>query len=59
MNGFTIYKEYYELITLLTEREQHELLLAITKFMFVIEPHLLLFLLFSKGRIPIELYIGI
>jgi uncharacterized phage protein (TIGR02220 family) len=34
MNGFTIYKEYYELITLLTEREQQELLLAITKFMF-------------------------
>lgn len=39
MNGFTIYKEYYELITLLTEREQQELLLAITKFMFEdIEP---------------------
>lgn len=41
MNGFTIYKEYYELITLLTEREQQELLLAITKFMFEdIEPAL-------------------
>lgn len=41
MNGFTIYKEYYELITLLTEREQQELLLAITKFMFEdIEPTL-------------------
>lgn len=34
MNGFTIYKEYYELITLLSEKEQQELLLAITKFMF-------------------------
>ena len=41
MNGLTIYKEYYELITLLTEREQQELLLAITKFMFEdIEPTL-------------------
>lgn len=41
MNGFTIYKEYYELITLLTEREQQELLLAITKFMFEdVEPTL-------------------
>lgn len=41
MNGFTIYKEYYELITLLTEREQQELLLAITKFMFKdVEPTL-------------------
>lgn len=34
MNGFTIYREYYELITLLPEKEQQELLLAITKFMF-------------------------
>lgn len=34
MNGFTIYKEYYELITLLTEKEQQELLLAIVKYMF-------------------------
>ena len=41
MNGFTIYKEYYELITLLNEREQQELLLAITKFMFEdVEPTL-------------------
>lgn len=41
MNGFTIYKEYYELITLLTEKEQQELLLAITKFMFEdVEPTL-------------------
>lgn len=39
MNGFTIYKEYYELITLLTEKEQQEILLAITKYMFEdIEP---------------------
>ncbi len=34
MNGFTIYREYYELITLLTEREQQELLLAMVKYMF-------------------------
>lgn len=34
MNGFTIYKEYYELITLLSEKEQQELLLAIMKYMF-------------------------
>ena len=34
INSFTIYKEYYELITLLSEKEQQELLLAITKFMF-------------------------
>ena len=34
MNGFTIYKEYYDLITLLSEIEQQELLLAITKYMF-------------------------
>lgn len=34
MNGFTIYKEYYELITLLTEKDQQELLLAIVKYMF-------------------------
>lgn len=41
MNGFTIYKEYYELITLLSEKEQQELLLAITKYMFEdIEPSL-------------------
>lgn len=41
MNGFTIYKEYYELITLLTEKEQQELLLAITRFMFEdVEPTL-------------------
>lgn len=41
MNGFTIYKEYYELITLLNEREQQELLLAITKFMLEdVEPTL-------------------
>ena len=41
MNGFTIYKEYYELISLLSEKEQQELLLAITKYMFEdIEPAL-------------------
>ncbi len=41
MNGFTIYKEYYELITLLSEKEQQELLLAITKYMFEdVEPSL-------------------
>lgn len=34
MKSFTIYKEYYELITLLPEKEQQELLLAITKYMF-------------------------
>ena len=34
MNGFTIYKEYYELITLLSEKEQQELLLAIMRYMF-------------------------
>lgn len=41
VNSFTIYKEYYELITLLSEREQGELLLAIAKYMFEdIEPTL-------------------
>ena len=41
MNSFTIYKEYYELITLLNEKEQQELLLAITRYMFEdIEPKL-------------------
>lgn len=34
MKSFTIYEEYYELITLLPEKEQQELLLAITKYMF-------------------------
>lgn len=37
MNGiksFTIYEEYYELITLLNQREQEELLLAIVRYMF-------------------------
>ena len=34
MKSFTIYKEYYELITLLSEKEQQELLLGITKYMF-------------------------
>jgi len=41
MNGFTLYKEYYELITLLPEKDQQELLLAIAKYMFEnIEPKL-------------------
>lgn len=41
INSFSIYKEYYELITLLSEKEQQELLLAITKYMFEdIEPTL-------------------
>ena len=34
MNGFTIYKEYYDLITLLPEKDQEKMLLAITKYMF-------------------------
>ena len=39
MNGFTLYKDYYNLITILEEKEQAELLLAISKFMFEdIEP---------------------
>lgn len=41
MNGFTIYKEYYDLITLLPEKDQQELLLAIVKYMFEdVEPKL-------------------
>ena len=41
MNGFTLYKEYYELITLLPEKDQQELLLAIAKYMFEdVEPKL-------------------
>ena len=39
MNGFTIYKEYYELITLLPDKEQEQLVLSILKYMFEdIEP---------------------
>ena len=39
IKSFTIYREYYELISLLDEKEQQELLLAITKYMFEdIEP---------------------
>lgn len=34
MNSFTIYREYYDLITLLSEKEQQELLFAITRYMF-------------------------
>ena len=41
INSFTIYEEYYELITLLSEREQQELALSIMKYMFEgIEPNL-------------------
>lgn len=41
MKSFTIYREYHELITLLPEKEQEELYLAIAKFMFEdIEPSL-------------------
>lgn len=41
MNSFTFFEEYYELITLLNEKEQGELLLAIMKYMFEgIEPEL-------------------
>lgn len=34
MQSFTIYKEYYDLITLLSTKEQQELLLAIVEYMF-------------------------
>lgn len=34
MNSFTIYKEYYDLISLLSEKEQQELLYSIAKYMF-------------------------
>jgi len=34
IKSFTIYEEYYELITLLNQREQEELLLAIVRYMF-------------------------
>lgn len=34
MKSFTIYREYYDLITLLSEKEQANILLAITKYMF-------------------------
>lgn len=41
MNGFTIYKEYYDLITLLSKREAEELSLAIMSYMFEdIDPEL-------------------
>ena len=41
LNSFSIYKDYYELITLLSEKEQQEILLAITRYMFEdIEPNL-------------------
>lgn len=34
MNGFTVYKEYFELITLLSDKEQSEMWLAIMEYMF-------------------------
>ena len=34
MKSFTIYREYYDLITLLNEKEQANVLLAIAKYMF-------------------------
>lgn len=34
MNGFTIYREYFDLITLLPKKDQSELLLAICNYMF-------------------------
>ena len=34
MHSFTIYEEYMDLITLLKEKEQQELILAICKYMF-------------------------
>ena len=41
INSFSIYRDYYDLITLLSEREQQELLLAIVKYMFEdVEPSL-------------------
>lgn len=41
INSFSIYRDYYDLITLLSEREQQELLLAIIKYMFEdVEPSL-------------------
>lgn len=41
INSFSLYRDYYDLITLLSEREQEELLLAIVKYMFEdIEPKL-------------------
>lgn len=34
MNGFTIYREYFDLVTLLSKKDQSELLLAICNYMF-------------------------
>ena len=34
INGYTIYREYWDLITLLPEKEQGNVLLAINRFMF-------------------------
>ena len=41
INSFTAYKEYHELITILSEKEQKELICAIWYYMFEgIEPKL-------------------
>ena len=41
IKSFTIYREYYDLITLLNEEEQKNILLGITKYMFEdVEPEL-------------------
>lgn len=37
IKSFSVYREYYELITLLSEKEQGEILLAIVKYMFLDE----------------------
>ena len=34
INSFAMYREYYELITLLSEREQANVLLAMVKYVF-------------------------
>ena len=34
INSFTLYREYYDLITLLSDKEQANVLLAISKYMF-------------------------
>lgn len=34
INSFTVYREYYDLITLLSDKEQANVLLAIAKYMF-------------------------
>ena len=34
INRFTLYREYYDLITLISDKEQANVLLAIAKYMF-------------------------